>query len=590
MRIPSDNQIVVQVPRSGLLEALGLKQGQTFTAQVTGQAPGGATQLQVGNQQITLVLPNPPQLGQFLEFQIKTAGASPELILLGEAAKAAQPAQGAPANQPQNQLQAQLQTSSTALSAQSSAGQPTQAQPQQAAHPAAPQPTAPAPSGNAPSGGAPTPITNAPVSQSSLSITLPAATSASLNLQPGQLVTAQVVNPAPNGQWQITIGNQQFLAPPLPGNPPAGTILQFQVQTAGAEPRLVLVEQGQSGGPPKPVINVPSAPSNAGAPAHPTSPSSPPPVGAPITAASVQQTIMQTASTSVVRQDSVGTLLASLAGLQGKSVELPNPVVAAARQLFVGQVVLGDGAPQAEFLRDAVGKSGVFFETMMAQAQPGAAPQGDMKSMLLLLRSVLGNWLVGEEQLPPPDRRPPPPVRGGTPRSPAQNQPGLPDGASPREVGRHLLAQTDSALSRVRLFQLASLPDAAGRANPAGTPQEWNFELPFMLGSEMSMAQFQISRDADPDGGAGERGWQMVFSVNFSRVGEVGAKVSFRGRKTGVMMWAENEETAAVLEEMLPELVMGLQVRGLEPGSVRVRHGAPEAKPPRSGKFVDSMS
>lgn len=585
MRIPSDNQIVVQAPRSGALEALGLKQGQTFTAQVTGQAPGGATQLQVGNQQITLVLPNPPQLGQFLEFQVKTAGTNPELILLGEAAKAAQATQGAPANQPQNHLQAQLQTSSATLSAQSGAGQQTQAQPQQAAHPAAPLPATPAPSGNAT-----VPLTNAPASQSSLSITLPAATSASLNLQPGQLVTAQVANPAPNGQWQITIGNQQFSAPPLPGNPPAGTILQFQVQSAGAEPRLILVGQGQSGGPPKPVISVPSAPSTAGAPAHSTSPSSPPPIGAPITSASMQQTIMQTASTSVVRQDSVGTLLANLASLPGKSVELPTSVVAAARQLFVGQVVLGDSAPQAEFLRDAVGKSGVFFETMMAQAQPGAAPQGDMKAMLLLLRSVLGNWLVGEEQLPPPSRRPSPPIRGGTPRSPSQNQPGLPEGANPREIGRHLLAQTDSALSRIRLFQLASLPDAAGRANPASAPQEWNFELPFMLGTEMSVAQFQISRDADPDGDADERGWQMVFSVNFSRIGEVGAKVSFRGRKTGVMMWAENEETTAVLEEMLPELVMGLQVRGLEPGSVRVRHGAPEARPSRSGEFVDSMS
>lgn len=583
IRIPSDIQVPVTTPRSGVLEALGLRVGQVFTGEVVGQTLNGTTQLQIGGQQITLTLPGQPQLGQLLQFQIKSAGAKPELVLLTNNANN-------PAPQPQTASSqantAPQPTATTPLPNTQAAPLPpaTNPQPQPAAAPplaAEPAAVPPQPSSAAPPpSGTPT----APLPPTSLP--LPPGVRAELNLQPGQVVTAQVAPPSASGQAQIAIGTQQVAAT-LPGNPAPGTTVQFQVQMLGAEPRLVPLTPGHAVTSRYPASTSPGT-------QVPTPPpvTTPAPSTVPITPASIAQAVSQTAASAAVKQDSVGTLLASLTGLQKQGVSLPKPVAETAARLLASQIDLAKGPPPADALRAAIAGSGVFLESLMAGGQANPVQQGDIKGLLLLMRNVLGNWLGAEEALPPPpDRRPPPPLRGSTPKAHAQNPAPMPQGAEGREAGKHLLSQTDSALARIRLFQLSSLPDAAGRPALPGAAQDLHFELPFVLGQQMSMAQFQISRDAEQDSNPAERGWQMIFSINFAPVGPVGAKVTFRSRKTGVMLWAENEATAEVLEEMLPELVEGLEAQGLEPGAVRVRRAPPEAAPPPpSGGFVDSVS
>ncbi|UJQ95742.1 flagellar hook-length control protein FliK [Mariluticola halotolerans] len=582
IRIPSDIQVPVTTPRSGVLEALGLRVGQVFTGEVVGQTLNGTTQLQIGGQQITLTLPGQPQLGQLLQFQIKSAGAKPELVLLTN-----NPATPAPTAQTAT-AQANTASVSTATPLPNTQAAPlppaTNSQPQPAAAPPLAAEPAPAPVSSQPSSAAPAPAGNAALPPTSLP--LPAGVRAELNLQPGQVVTAQVAPPSASGQAQIAIGTQQVAAT-LPGNPAPGTTVQFQVQMLGAEPRLVPLTPGQTVTPRYPASTSPGT-------QVPTPPpvTTPAPSAVPITPASMAQVISQTAASAAVKQDSVGTLLASLTGLQKQGTSLPNPVAETAARLLASQIDLTKGPPPAAALRAAIAGSGVFLESMMAGGQANPVQQGDIKGLLLLMRNVLGNWLGADEALPPPpDRRPPPPLRGSTPKAHAQNPAPLPQGAEGREAGKHLLSQTDSALARIRLFQLSSLPDAAGRPALPGAAQDLHFELPFVLGQQAGMAQFQISRDAEQDGNPAERGWQMIFSINFAPVGPVGAKVTFRSRKTGVMLWAENEATAEVLEEMLPELVEGLEAQGLEPGAIRVRRAPPEASPPPpSGGFVDSVS
>ncbi len=584
IRIPSDIQVPVTTPRSGVLEALGLRVGQVFTGEVVGQTLNGTTQLQIGGQQITLTLPGQPQLGQLLQFQIKSAGAKPELVLLtNNPATPAPTAQTATAqaNTASVSTATPLPNTQAAPLPPASGTMPAQAQSSPAAAPPAP---ATAPAAASPASAAPAPAGNAALAPTSLP--LPAGVRAELNLQPGQVVTAQVAQPSASGQAQIAIGTQQVAAT-LPGNPAPGTTVQFQVQMLGAEPRLVPLTPGHAVTSRYPASTSPGT-------QVPTPPpvTTPAPSAIPITPASVAQAISQTAASAAVKQDSVGTLLASLTGLQKQGTSLPNPVAATAARLLASQVDLAKGPPPANALRAAIAGSGVFLESMMAGGQANPVQQGDIKGLLLLMRNVLGNWLGAEEALPPPpDRRPPPPLRGSTPKAHAQNPASLPQGAEGREAGKHLLSQTDSALARIRLFQLSSLPDAAGRPTLPGAAQDLHFELPFVLGQQAGMAQFQISRDAEQDGNPAERGWQMIFSINFAPVGPVGAKVTFRSRKTGVMLWAENEATAEVLEEMLPELVEGLEAQGLEPGAIRVRRAPPEASPPPpSGGFVDSVS
>jgi hypothetical protein len=118
---------------------------------------------------------------------------------------------------------------------------------------------------------------------------------------------------------------------------------------------------------------------------------------------------------------------------------------------------------------------------------------------------------------------------------------------------------------------------------------EWNLEIPLLLGQELAMAQLQISRDGKGRSERRARGWRMAFSLNFSALGEVGAQVSLLGRSADVLIWAEEEETAAALTGMLPELPPALAAKGLAVGSVRVRHGRPKEAQLQTGQLLDSV-
>ena len=73
-------------------------------------------------------------------------------------------------------------------------------------------------------------------------------------------------------------------------------------------------------------------------------------------------------------------------------------------------------------------------------------------------------------------------------------------------------------------------------------------------------------------------------------MGEVGAQISMRGKITGVMLWAEQKETADALAASVAELRGELEAVGLAPGTVMVRTGAPAPMPaPSPTHFVDEV-
>ena len=103
-----------------------------------------------------------------------------------------------------------------------------------------------------------------------------------------------------------------------------------------------------------------------------------------------------------------------------------------------------------------------------------------------------------------------------------------------RQRAHHLLADTDAAIARQTLLQVASLPDrvdtTAARVDPAAP--RWNFEIPFVTPQGTAMAQFEISRDG---GGneveAAKRVWRARFSLDVEPAGPVHALVSLSRRQ-----------------------------------------------------------
>jgi hypothetical protein len=186
---------------------------------------------------------------------------------------------------------------------------------------------------------------------------------------------------------------------------------------------------------------------------------------------------------------------------------------------------------------------------------------------------------------------PPPPLPGAVPAA----QPVLPAtllSNSPAESAMHrLLADTDAAIARQTLLQVASLPDRVDSSalRPDQQGPRWNFEIPFATPHGTAMAQFEISRDGGGDQvEAAKRVWRARFSLDVEPSGPIHALVSLSGERTSVRMWAERPATAAQLRAGAAQLSQALRKAELTPGDIVIRDGnPPQSAPARAGHFLD---
>jgi len=191
---------------------------------------------------------------------------------------------------------------------------------------------------------------------------------------------------------------------------------------------------------------------------------------------------------------------------------------------------------------------------------------------------------------------PPPPIRGAWPSAQPVASATIPPGAPLATIAHRLLADTDAALARQTLLQVASLPqgahqaaDAQGNRIDPALPR-WNFEIPFLTQQGTAMAQFEISRDggSNSDVDASRRVWRARFTLDVEPAGPVHALVTFNSERTSVRMWAERPQTAARLRAGAFELSQALSRAELTPGDIVIREGTPpQPAPAKAGYFLD---
>src|SRR5258708_4599479 len=145
---------------------------------------------------------------------------------------------------------------------------------------------------------------------------------------------------------------------------------------------------------------------------------------------------------------------------------------------------------------------------------------------------------------------PPPPVRGALPSPQPIAAPSIASNTPLAASAHHLLSDTDAAIARQTLLQVASLPDridtTGARTDPA-TPR-WNFEIPFVTPQGTAMAQFEISRDGGGNEAEGtKRVWRARFSPDAPPARPGHALVSFCGGPTPVGMWCEPASDAGAM-------------------------------------------
>lgn len=532
MSIPSQFPAVVATARNNALQALALQPGQVIEGKVLGPAPGGGTQVQIGEQVLNLALPVSAKPGTVLQFEVQTATAGQVRLVIQP--QLAQPGSGVVQPVPQ----AVLPPSTEIFVSQAALAVPAGAAPiATGAQPGAVSPPQVA--------GTPLPVTQAGAVAGTP--TAPVAAAAPLAQGAGQavpLVTGYVQTGAVVAAPQLAAGAPIAVTAPLAAVPTAAVGGNAVPQPGGSVAPAVQT-----------AVPVPATP---------------------------QAALTQMVQTAVQRQDSAATLMTALTAIVGK-VALPEQVMRAAQQVLAGRVSLESGGLDGAKLQQAVLRSGVFLEAGLARGTGPVA--GDMKGSLLALRQTLVNWL-GQQAPISQAAIVPPPLPGSQPRA-RQATAGMANPpTAPEEAGKMLLDRTEATLARVRLHQSAGLPDPAGKVRP-----DISLDLPVLIGNYQTLLHLQVSRDGQSNAEhAEERGWQMRFAINMPELGEVGAQVSLRGGATGVMLWASEPETAEALQGELSDLKLALGEAGLKLGAVLVRRGEPAEPAARPGHFVDARS
>ena len=574
--------------QSGQLATLaaGLKPGDSLAAQVLARNPAGQALVAIAGKQVHLPLPPSLTPGTLLTLTVQQGANGLQFLVEPQVNTAlARPAVPAGQQAPIPQTAANPATSTGTPTTQTQSAQPQASAPAAtSARPAAPVPLPPTASGQAPL----PPLVN---TRTGIPVPAPHGTT------PGQTLSAQVLSTPTSNTAIISLGNQELpvllLAPSRPG-----AVLPLVVQSG---PQGLQIAHAPPGGSPLSASSPAPAPASSGpapsgaTPAS-TTQSSPSQSGAvAVPAASPAPALAQASLASLGNQNTVATLLASVLRLGDRSRELPDEVQRAVARLAGSALQLGAKAPDAQALQRAIARSGVFLEAQLAAGATNDGVDGDLKSLLLVLRRSLSDWL-GPEAKPAvlSGKPPPPPQPGAAPRAPSPPPTPVLDDQPITELGKSLLSQTDAALSRMRLHQMASLPDRMDGAPAA--KQDIHLEIPITLGQQAGVLGLVITRDEEGEtGGEKKDTWRVQFSINANVIGEVGAEIGLLAGRTNVVLSAVEPDTVTALSEGIGDLTEALEAVGLTPGILRVRRqgttpppsGFTTAPAPQSSHYLD---
>jgi hypothetical protein len=264
----------------------------------------------------------------------------------------------------------------------------------------------------------------------------------------------------------------------------------------------------------------------------------------------------------------------------------------------------GDVDAAADEIKTALVRSGLVPDPAGSSGVRPSPGQAELRAALQALRDTLQDWSDIKSPPQPEPRQPlrwiaPPVETSRTPVPPFRNAPVVPQApvpasvlpdASPVEIAHQLLHETDAAIARHTLLQVASLPDnqVGGTRPSSDAAMQLTFDIPLAVGQGTAVAQLRIERDgAEQRAAGGEPVWRVSFSIDLEPIGPVHARISLAGDRAAVVLRAERSESAERLAQDLPLLEAGLRNAELEPGTLLCRTGAPEAPPAAAGQFLD---
>lgn len=309
--------------------------------------------------------------------------------------------------------------------------------------------------------------------------------------------------------------------------------------------------------------------------------------------------VRQTVRSAVLTQDGLAHVFADIEALPLRT-DAP-PAARRAAETLLNQRIALDDVVKPEQLAKAIASSGLFAERTLSSLPPLQGAPVDLKLALFVLRAALGTWTSPDNAGPTShllpargDAAPPPPSHttapSGQPPSDPSHSRGTLQTLPADDLVPQLVRDTDAALARVNLHQIASLPDdrggAAGRSDAPDA--RWSVEVPVNLDGRTAVFGFVVERDGRQAMMEKEkRRWRFRAALDLPETGAIEADVRLMGTHVSAGIVAAKAETVAMLEAALPMLRDGLTAQGfdVETLSVRQGKGEPQAGPP--GYFMD---
>lgn len=325
----------------------------------------------------------------------------------------------------------------------------------------------------------------------------------------GTVLSARPLGVNPQGMMVLQIG-AMAVETEIPGNPlPA----QFQVRvlSLGAQPQLEML---------------------SAQPADPT----------------FQRALREL----LPQQNGYAPLLATLGALAQRPLlrQLP-PEIRTALALLEQSMRTPADITRGEGLREAISRSGLFFESKLLQPEGtlAALAEDDWKGALLRLAGVLDQRATAPpspnsgETAPPLLQRglqaqariPVPPVLGDDDAAPLLDQ---------------LHGDVKAALARVEVAQLE-----------ASTLPGWMIEIPLHGNGGRDVLQLHLEFIAES--AEGGRGWTLGFALDLPKLGPLQGELQLREPRLSVRLWAESADTAQRLERQFTPLRQRLAACGL---------------------------
>jgi len=164
-----------------------------------------------------------------------------------------------------------------------------------------------------------------------------------------------------------------------------------------------------------------------------------------------------------------------------------------------------------------------------------------------------------------------PPLRGAMPVPQSALQSGLELLNRAADFRIDLLQQTEAALARIQLHQLAALPREGERGL-----LEWLLEVPIRRGEDIdlwSMRVFAEHRQQQHETRQQAPNWSVQLAFDLPGLGPMQAQVQLAGEQVSTRFWAEHQDTLPLLRGHMHELRQALSEAGLDVGELECQPG-----------------